>query len=333
MIGVWRIHNGRLIDKYTVFVGSIEGGRGYCQVCAFNGIPLQRITTTRQTEEIMKLNKMVVAIAAAATLLFSAAGSHAESLMEKAKAGKPIRIGYSHEIPWAYPGDNNEPLGFANAVALGTLKSMGFTNIESVVTDWGGLIPGLQADRFDIITGGMYITGKRCKNVAFAEPMGKFGNAFVVKKGNPLGIQTYKDIAAKGVTMVTVAGYVNVDEAIKEGVPEDKIMQVPSNTEMLAAVKAGRADVGAGTYFDMVQFAESAPEEVEATDPNKLPDWTNNWVGIAFKKEDAEFLKAYNEAQAKYIGSPEMLEAVGKFKYTKGQLPGDGKTEWICANR
>ncbi|MER8438844.1 ectoine/hydroxyectoine ABC transporter substrate-binding protein EhuB [Mesorhizobium sp. M1312] len=279
----------------------------------------------------MKMKAILAAIAATAALFIGVA--HADGLTDSAKAGKPIRIGFSHEIPWAYPGDKNEPLGFANALAVGVLKSMGYTNIEPVVTDWGGLIPGLQAGRFDIITGGMYITGKRCKNVAFAEPMGKFGNAFIVKKGNPKGIQNYKDIKEKDATMVTVSGYVNVDEALKEGVSESKIMQVPGPTELLAAVRAGRADAGASNYFDAKNLAASASDEIEVTDPAALPDWTNNWVAIAFKPEDKDFLKAYNEAQAKYLGSPEMLEAVGKFQYTKAQLPGDAKTEWVCANR
>ncbi|WP_246754785.1 ectoine/hydroxyectoine ABC transporter substrate-binding protein EhuB [Rhizobium lusitanum] len=281
----------------------------------------------------MKMNKIFAAVAAAATMLVGAATAHADALTDSAKAGKPIRIGFAHEIPWAYPGEKNEPLGFANALALGVLKSMGYTNIEPVVTDWGGLIPGLQAGRFDIITGGMYITAPRCKNVSFAEPMGKFGDSFIVKKGNPKGITNYQDIKQKDATMVTVAGFVNADAAMKEGVAESKIMQVPSLTEVLAAVKAGRADAGAGNDFAMKDLAKSSGGEIEVTDPAALPETTFNWVAIAFKKEDKDFLKAYNEAQAKYLGTPEMLEAVGKFEYTKAQLPGDAKTDWICANR
>lgn len=281
----------------------------------------------------MKIKAILATIAATAALFVGAIYAQADALTDRAAAGKPIRIGFAHEIPWAYPGDKSEPLGFANALTLGVLKSMGNTNIEPVVTDWGGLIPGLQADRFDIITGGMYITGKRCKNVSFAEPMGKFGDSFIVKKGNPKGIQNYQDIKQKDATMVTVSGFVNVDAALKEGIPESKIMQVPSLTEVLAAVRAGRADVGAGNDFAMKELAKSAPDEIESTDPAALPDWTFNWVAIAFKQEDKDFLKAYNAAQAKYLGSPEMLEAVGKFQYTKAQLPGGAKTEWVCANR
>lgn len=281
----------------------------------------------------MGMRNIFTALAAASALCVAVSQAQADGLTERAQSGQPIRIGFAHEIPWAYPGDNNEPLGFANALALGVLKSMGYTNIEPVVTDWGGLIPGLQADRFDIITGGMYITGKRCANVAFAEPMGKFGDSFIVKKGNPKQIQTYQDIKKNDSTMATVAGFVNVDAALKEGIADSKIMQLPGLTEVLAAVKSGRADAGAGNDFAMRDLVKSAPDEIEVTDSTVLPEWTFNWVAIAFKKEDADFLKAYNQAQAKYLGSPEMLEAVGKFQYTTAQLPGDAKTDWVCANR
>lgn len=300
-----------------------------------SGIPLLSGTPllVYPAEEVaMKVRTIAITIAACA-LFTNTMSASADSLSDKAKSGQPIRIGFASEIPWAYPGTNNQPEGFANAVALGTLKSMGYTNIEPVVTDWGGLIPGLQAGRFDIITGGMYITGNRCKNVSFAEPMGKFGDAFLVAAGNPKGIQTYKDIKDTNARMVTVAGFVNADAAIKESVSESQITQVPSPTEVLAAVRTGRADAGAGNLFAMKSLAATAPDKLEVTDPAKLPEWTFNWVGIAFKNTDPDFLKAYNEAQKKYLGTPEMLAAAGKYEYTAAQLPGDTKTDWICSNR
>ncbi|UCE32127.1 MAG: transporter substrate-binding domain-containing protein, partial [Burkholderiales bacterium] len=160
----------------------------------------------------------VAGLLTACAVALHTAPASAESLMERARSGKPIRLGFSNEVPWAYPGENNKPLGFANAHALGVLAKMGFTNIEPVVTEWGSLIPGLNAGRFDIITGGMYITPKRCKNAAFAEPMGEFGDAFIVAKGNPKGIETFKDILAdESAVLVTGAGYITVDLARKVG--------------------------------------------------------------------------------------------------------------------
>ncbi len=280
------------------------------------------------------LSKAVAALAVAAmgvSLWLGSAG--AASLLEKAKAGETIRIGFANEVPWAYPGDNNVPKGFVNAIALGILKDMGIARIEPVVTDWGGLIPGLKANRFDIITGGMYILKSRCQNVNFSDPIGVFGDAFIVAPGNPKGLHNYQDIKNKGAVIVTGAGYNIVEAAKKQGVPDAKVMQVPGPTEILAAVKAGRADAGGVTFFTAQHLAKQSGGAVEVTDPTKLPKWTLNWVGIAFRKADTDFLEAFNESLAGYIGSKDMLAAVSEYGYTKTQLPGDGDTAYACANR
>lgn len=254
-------------------------------------------------------------------------------LTDRIAAGEPIRIGFANEIPWAYPGEGNEPLGFANAHALGVLESMGFDNIEPVVTEWGGLIPGLRAGRFDIITGGMYILEARCENVAFAEPMGIFGDAFLVEAGNPHQITTYEDIRDGGHVMVTGAGYNTIEVARSEGIEDENVMQVPGPTEILAAMRANRAEAGALTYFTALNLAEQSDGALEVTDPSALPDWTMNWVGIAFHPDDQDFLAEFNAAQADYLGSDEMLERVAEFQYSEAQLPGNITTAWICANR
>jgi len=136
----------------------------------------------------MKISLKFKTVIAMVVAIFAASAAVANGpLMDRIESGKTIRIGFANEIPWAYPGEGNKPVGFANVHALGVLKAMGYDNIEPVVTDWGGLIPGLKAKRFDIITGGMYILSSRCANVDFAEPMGSFGDAFIVPKGNPKG--------------------------------------------------------------------------------------------------------------------------------------------------
>jgi polar amino acid transport system substrate-binding protein len=279
------------------------------------------------------LTAAACAFALALSQLAGATDSAADALMDKVEAGEPIRIGFANEVPWAYPGESNEPLGFANAHAIGVLNAMGITEIEPVVTEWGGLIPGLKADRFDVITGGMYILGSRCENVNFAEPMGVFGDAFIVAPGNPKGLETYQDIKDAGAILATGAGYNIVEVAKKEGISESNIMQVPGPTEILAAVKAGRADAGGVTFFTAQNLAQESGGAVEVTDPSKLPEWTLNWVGIAFRPSDTDFLAAFNEAQAEYLGSDEMLAAVAPYGYTEAQLPVDVTTAYACENR
>ncbi len=275
------------------------------------------------------LTTLLAGIALGATTVAAFAGP----LMDRINAGETIRIGFANEIPFAYPGEDGSPKGFVNAEVLGVLAKMGYTNIEPVQTDWGGLIPGLQAGRFDIITGGMNILKSRCENIAFSDPMARIGDAFIVAAGNPKGIGNYTDIKDAGAVMVTGAGYSNIEQAKAAGVPEADIMQVPGPTEILAAVKAGRADAGAGTYFTMKQLAASSDGAVDVTDPGAMPEDTMNWAGVGFRKEDQDFLDSFNAVQKDYLGTDEMMAAVKDYGYDESTLPGDKTTDWVCANR
>ncbi|MCC4246043.1 ectoine/hydroxyectoine ABC transporter substrate-binding protein EhuB [Stappia indica] len=277
--------------------------------------------------------KGLATLGMAALAVGFAGSASAQSLLERAEKGEPIRIGFANEVPFAYPGEDGSPKGFVNAYTIGVLKTMGFENIEPVQTEWGGLIPGLNANRFDIVTGGMNILASRCENIAFSEPMAKVGDGFIVAPGNPKNISDYASLVEGNAVMVTGAGYSNIEAAKEAGVPEANIMQVPGPTEILAAVRAGRADAGAGTYFTMKQLADSSNGAVEASDPNAMPEDSFNWAGIGFRKADQAFLDKFNEAQAKYLGSEEMLAAVAEYGYGEGSLPGDKTTEWVCANR
>lgn len=280
------------------------------------------------------MHKIKYSVLTATILLpLAAVAAGAGPLKDRISNGESIRLGFAVQPPSAFPGDEDEPLGFANKIALGALAEMGLTDIEPVVTDWGGMIPALNANRVDIVTGGMYILGSRCENVLFSEPIAKQYDGFFVKKGNPLGINNYADIRDKNAIMIAAAGYNNIEAAKKVGVPESNIMVVPSSVEMFAAVKAGRADAGALPFVEVENMVAAQPDILSATDPTQMPDWTINYTGIAFRFDDADFVEEFNAALKKYLGTPEMLEAVKDYSYAEKELPGDKTMEWACENR
>lgn len=281
----------------------------------------------------MKTSILATTALAGVWLGVSALTAFAGPLEDRINSGQTIRIGFANEMPFAYPGEDGSPKGFVNAAVIGVLANMGYTDIESVETEWGGLIPGLNAGQFDIITGGMNILNARCENIAFSEPIAKIGDGFIVAPGNPAGIATYADVQASGVTLVTGAGYSNIDAAKSAGVSDDQLMIVPGPTEILAAVKAGRADAGTGTYPTMKQLADSSGGAVEIADSSAMPEESFNWAGVGFRKVDQDFLDRFNAAQAAYLGSPQMMAAVAEYGYSDAMLPGDKTTEWVCANR
>jgi len=276
--------------------------------------------------------KISSAALATGLAIFAGTVAFAGPIQDRIDAGEPIRIGFSNVPIWGYPDESGAAKGFVNEIALGILKEMGHDNVETTVTDWGGLIPGLNANRYDVITGGLYILNSRCQNIAFSEPIAQTGDAFIVPAGNPKNIQTFKDILNSGAVMVTASGYNTIESARKEGLDDDQIMQVPGPSEILAAVRAGRADAGGLTYFEANHFADTN-EDIDVTDPAALPEWTLNYVGIGFRDEDADFMAKFNEALASDVGTEAMLASVAEYGYVAGNLPGDVTAEWVCENR
>jgi polar amino acid transport system substrate-binding protein len=270
--------------------------------------------------------------AAGFALSVTATSVFAGPLQDRIDAGDTIRIGFANIPLWGFPDENGDADGFTNDIAIEVLASMGLTNIEPVVGDWGGLIPGLKAERFDLITGGMYILNSRCENVSFSEPVAKAGDGVLVPAGNPNNINNYADILDGGFVMVTGAGYNTVEAAQRVGIDGDHLMQVPGPTEMVAALKAGRADAAILTYFEASHLAHDH-DEVEVGDDSLMPIWSKNFAGIGFRHEDQDFLEGFNEALAAYIGTDEMMAKVADHEYTVDHLPGDTTAEWACANR
>ena len=116
----------------------------------------------------------------------SAGAKGAVSTLEAAKAAGKIRIGYANEAPFAYMDSQRaEVTGESVEIARVVLKRMGINQVEGVLTEFGSLIPGLQAKRFDIIAAGMYVTPERCRQAAFSNPTYGVSQALLVKQGNP----------------------------------------------------------------------------------------------------------------------------------------------------
>ena len=55
-----------------------------------------------------------------------------------------------------------------------------------IAQDWDGMIPGLQAGKFDVIMDGMSITEERQKQIDFTKPYSATPAAFVAAKSSPL---------------------------------------------------------------------------------------------------------------------------------------------------
>lgn len=247
-----------------------------------------------------------------------------------------LRIGYANEAPYAYfDAAARKVTGEAPEIARTILADMGIREVEAELTEFGSLIPGLKARRFDIIAAGMYVLPERCREIAFSNPTYRVGEAFLVAPGNPKALHSYADVAANaGAMLAVVAGAVQHAYARRSGIAADRIVVYPDTISALEGVAAGRADAFAATSLTVNNLLSRSGGKVERAAPFTDPGFDGTVVqgygAFGFRKTDAELLQAFNERLAEFIGTPRHLELVSPFGFTRRELPGDITAAGLC---
>jgi polar amino acid transport system substrate-binding protein len=272
------------------------------------------------------------ALGAAAILSMSMASAYADSTLETARKNGYIRVGFANEAPFGYATPEGQLTGEAPEVAKAILAKMGIPQVDGVLTEFGSLIPGLKAGRFDIIAAGMFINPRRCQEIAFSEPSYGIGQAFLVAEGNPKGLKDYGSIAADaGLKLAVMAGAVEGGYAKDSGVEQAQLVVLPDGPSMVAAVQAGRADAAALTALSIANLA-SKSDGVEMTEPFAMVAGQSvmGHGGFGFRKEDADLLAEFNKHLAEFLGTQEHLDLVTPHGFGKGYLPTKTTAE-LCA--
>lgn len=267
--------------------------------------------------------------------LFSAlaVGSAAAGTLDEVKERGVVRIGIANEAPYGYMDLDGKVTGEAPEVARAVFKAMGIGKVEAVVVEFGSLIPGLKAGRFDVIAAGMYITPERCEQVLFSEPSYKIGEGFLVPAGNPKNLHGYEDVKSNpDIKLGVVAGAVEGGYARDVGIPDEQVVMLPDNATGMGAVKSGRVDAYGGTALTVARLAANDPT-VETAQP--FEDLVIDGKLIAghgafgFRKGDEDFRDAFNEHLAGYLGTDAWEQTVTPFGFGRHTLPEKSAAE-LC---
>lgn len=275
------------------------------------------------------LKPLSLSVALGSTLLLNAVFSVSAmaDLLEKGRS-QGLTAGIANEQPYAYIGTDGKVTGANVEILQAILAPLGISKIETPITEFGSLVPGLAAGRFDLIGAGLFINTARCKVIGYSNPVTRSGGAFIVKAGNPLNLHSLKDVAANGkARLATQPGSNQVQEAKDSGIATGNVVLFDKDTEALAALEAGRVDV---VYFPdaeiigLVKKANS-PAIERALPFNQIPDAegkpTWNYHAYGLPKNDPEFTQAFNEQLAKLRASGELLKILQKYGYTENELP------------
>jgi polar amino acid transport system substrate-binding protein len=274
----------------------------------------------------------------AIALTFAFVSAHAETTLEHAKGQGYLRLGFANETPFSYAEPEGKLTGIDVEIINHLLQEIGIKEIDGGLTTFGGLIPGLQAHRFDIVSSAIYIRPDRCKQVAFAEPMYTLGDAIIVQKGNPKNIHSYSDVAANPALKIgyPAGGTGITDNAKAMGVKETQLTGFPDGPTGFAAVKAGRIDgYATSALIGETQLRALKDPLLERATPFQQPEKDGKILygiaSFAVRQQDKDLLDALNTNLIAFRGTPEYVAILEKYGMTTADLPPKGMTtQAIC---
>lgn len=89
--------------------------------------------------------------------------------------------------------------GFDADMANEAISRLGIKTVSYVIGPWDSMVPNLTSDRCDLLQTDIHWNPERAKIIDFTAPIFFYGDSLLLKKGNPLGLHTWEDLAGHSV--------------------------------------------------------------------------------------------------------------------------------------
>ena len=204
-------------------------------------------------------------------------------------------------------------LGQALGTDLGT--KLTFTNVT-----FDGIIPALQAKKYDLVMSAMTDNIERQKTLTFVDYYSA-GTSFVVAAGNPKAIKTLGDLCGKhvalekGTTQETVANdQVTKCAATGKALTVDSL---PTDSAALLEIQSGKADADIN---DSPVAAYNAAQSSGKFDSIEIGSLGTAPYGIGMLKADADLAKAVQQAFKDVVANGTYAKILAKYGIADGSL-------------
>jgi polar amino acid transport system substrate-binding protein len=272
----------------------------------------------------------VAGLAVAAAMAVATPGSADDSKLEQLKAQGFARLAIANEPPYTAVAADGKVSGAAPDVAREIFKRLGVPDVVASISEYGAMIPGLQAGRFDVVTAGLFMKPERCAAVAYSEPVLCDAEAMLVKKGNPKGFKSYEDVAKDtSATIGAPGGGTEEKLALNAGVPRERVIVVPDGQSGLKMVQDGRIDAYSLPVLSINDLMKKANDpNLEVIAPVQgAPVYCD---GAAFNKKDTALRDAYNVELAKMKESGDFAKIIEPYGFSAAAAMST-TTEKLCS--
>ena len=255
----------------------------------------------------------------------------ADGSLQRVKKQGYVVTALNQELPVAGIKSNGELAGIIPEVVEATLKRAGVGEFRGVLIDWGAMIPGLHARRYDLVSGGLYINPKRCKPVLFSEPIMCGAPIFVKLKSNPINVTSYAELAAHPTAKAAICpGCYEHMGAQQAGVSDDRFVFWEGNIlNAVQLVRIGRADVMLASLATAKVALSKADDEADFEIVGPVPDLAAGCAAVAFNSEDRELRDAFDAGLKELQASGEFDAILKKWGHVP-ELPRAASRKALC---
>src|SRR4028119_2396227 len=218
--------------------------------------------------------------------------------------------------PWNLTGAGGKLEGFEIDLAndlCGRMK----VKCEIIAQDWDGIIPALQAKKYDAIMAGMSITDERKKVIEFSASYANSPNGFLVAKNSPLAKmpgtgqafnltnQTAEaEKAIEALKPVLKGKTIGVQTSTIHSAFADKYFKGTAEIREYKTTEAHDLDLAAGRIDAVLADATALigtlgkPEfkDYQMVGPSITGGMLGAGVGVGLRKGDAEIKKSFEDA-------------------------------------
>ncbi|MEH0937830.1 transporter substrate-binding domain-containing protein [Micromonospora psammae] len=225
---------------------------------------------------------------------------------------------YQPFIDFKVEGKNDEFKGLDHDLFQAASARLGLKATFSQ-QPFDGLVPGLQAGKYDAIAGGITDKKERQQVATFVDYSAS-GTGFLVKTGNPLAVKTVADLCGRKVAVQKASNQAknlaDYSKASCAGKAID-VKEYPENPQAVQALLAGNVEVVAATKVNLVDTAATLAGKADLVeDPSAPNGWLASPNGFGFLKANKELAQAYQAAVQSLIDDGTYGKILGQWKQT-----------------
>lgn len=225
---------------------------------------------------------------------------------------------YEPFIAFVEEGDQESFTGLDHDLMVAASARLGLdTDFQQQPFD--GLVPGLQAGRYDVIVGGITDNRERQDVASFVDYTAS-GTGILVEDGNPLGIGSIADLCGLRVGVQKASRQQEILEGYAEQDCDEpiEITSYPENPQAVTALSAGMVDAVGATQVNLVETAAALEGEAElVVDPDNPNGYLASPNGFGFLKSEEELVEAYRSSVQSLIDDGTYTDILAKW----GQEP------------